>query len=154
MQHVRASITHSPTRLLFPYDFTPDAPSGAHTPSLLAPSALHAITRKQVVDVLLRLVRERTPVEARVVEIALEYIGKRWHASEGDVEVIARKLSEIVSDVSCVHLFRSSLLSGRGQRAQQKFRCRLHDPTSSLPTWPRFSASVECTPQLIADSPP
>lgn len=100
VNHVRVAITHTPTRLLFPYDLAADAPSGAHTPQVLAPSTLNAITRKQVVDVIVRLVRERAPIEARVIEIVLEYIGKKWHASEGDVECVARKLSEIVSDVS------------------------------------------------------
>lgn len=100
VNHARRAITHTPTRLLFPYDLATDAPSGAHTPPLLSPSTLSTITRKQVVDVILRLVRERAPIEARVLEIMLEYIGKKWQASEGDVEGVAKKLSEIVSDVS------------------------------------------------------
>lgn len=100
MDQVRVVITHNPTRLLFPYDLAADAASGAHTPPLLPPSSFNAITRKQVVDVLLRLVRDRVPIDARVQEITLEYIGRKWHATEGDVECIAKKLSEIVSDVS------------------------------------------------------
>lgn len=108
VNHVRVAITHTPTRLLFPYDLAADAPSGAHTPQVLAPSTLNAITRKQVVDVIVRLVRERAPIEARVIEIVLEYIGKKWHASEGDVECVARKLSEIVSDVSHTHAGQSN----------------------------------------------
>lgn len=89
---------------MFPYDLAADAPSGAHTPQIHShshsSSTLNAITRKQVVDVIVRLVRERGPIEARVVEVMLEYIGHKWNSSEGDVDIVAKKLFEIVSDVS------------------------------------------------------
>lgn len=121
VNHVRVAITHTPTRLLFPYDLAADAPSGAHTPQIHShshsASTLNAITRKQVVDVIVRLVRERGPIEARVVEVMLEYIGHKWHSSEGDVDIVAKKLFEIVSDVSSLCVL--SLTSPRSRPTSQ-----------------------------------
>jgi hypothetical protein len=95
-------------------DLTPPyiaAEVGIHVPpSLLPASTLLCISRKQVIDVLSRLSREQVVIDGKVhgvreqiIEICLEYIGKRWRAGLGGVEnvveAIARKLTEIEFEV-------------------------------------------------------
>ncbi len=94
---------HSPTRLLFPYALPAGAPAPPAPSSFIPPHAFPHLTRRQLVEAFVRLSRENIPpavMEARVHELALEYVGRRWRAESGVVESIARKLAEVELEVS------------------------------------------------------
>jgi len=76
----------------------------------LSASSLLNLSKKQVIDVLTKTSQERTDVEGeaqsireQVLELCLEYVGKRWRGGEGKderlVDSIARKLTEIEFEV-------------------------------------------------------
>ena len=101
--------------MLFPlvkFEYDPDFPDLAETvPSQLLPaSTLLNLSRNQVIDVLSKTSRERHVVHGdangfrqQVLEMCLEYIGKRWRGGERNdadlVDSIARKLTEIEFEV-------------------------------------------------------
>ncbi|WVQ75603.1 hypothetical protein IAR50_005231 [Cryptococcus sp. DSM 104548] len=86
-----------------PYFPTPEPPL---PPPLLPNSSLAALTRNQLIDALARLSKEDRMTSKRlhyeqelVLELCLEYIGRRWRSAEsvnGDVvDDISKKLTEV-----------------------------------------------------------
>ena len=118
---IRRCMATPPLHTLFPFVDVPSNPYFPVTtppapPPLLALSSLQDISRKQLIDVLTRfsreisLVREEDGVlnEALIVEVCLEYVGRRWR-ERGDkgyagFQEIAKKLSDIEFDVSTCEL--------------------------------------------------
>ena len=110
---------HSPSlSLAFPFSDTspPHYPgcTASPLPPLVPPSILPTVSRKQLVDGLVRLSR-RLAVHSLVVdewqetviELCLEYIGRRWQLALEKHETdilggIGLKLLEVEFDVSCL----------------------------------------------------
>ncbi|KAL7424450.1 hypothetical protein Q5752_000133 [Cryptotrichosporon argae] len=104
------ALIHPTTRLVLPFTTLPTNAYvfSAPLPSPLLPPAPLAITRKHLIDALARLSRETgvadgsaPKAEERVVEVCLEYAGKRWRCAGDDdiVEGIGRKLAEVEFEV-------------------------------------------------------
>nr|ODN81327.1 hypothetical protein L203_05579 [Cryptococcus depauperatus CBS 7841] len=84
--------------------------SPALPPPLLPNSFLAALTRNQLIDALARLSREDRLASRRlqyerelVLELCLEYIGRRWRSSEtlvGFADDVSRKLSEVEFEIN------------------------------------------------------
>jgi hypothetical protein len=78
-------------------------------PQLVPASTLLNLSRKQLVDILSKISRERSIAEGscaglreQVLEVVLEYIGRRWRRAEETedvVDLVARKLTEIEFEV-------------------------------------------------------
>ncbi|WOO81523.1 uncharacterized protein LOC62_03G005045 [Vanrija pseudolonga] len=102
---LRLALASTPVRLLFPYALAAGAPLTSFTPSVLVPAAFAHISRKQLIDALVRLSRDGgypATVEARTLELLLEYIGRRWRsavAGEDIVDGITKKLAEVEFEV-------------------------------------------------------
>lgn len=102
---LRLALVSTPVRLLFPYSLAAGAPLTSFTPSVLVPAAFAHLSRKQLIDALVRLSREGgypATVEARTLELLLEYIGRRWRfagAGEDIVDGITKKLAEVEFEV-------------------------------------------------------
>lgn len=100
---LRLAVIHSPTRLLFPFALPAGAPAPPSPNSFIPPHALPHLTRRQLAEAFVRLAREPeqpSVTEARVHELVLEYIGRRWRAESAVVESIARKLADVELEVS------------------------------------------------------
>lgn len=65
-------------------------------------STLPQLSRKQLLDALVWLARDRddAAVKAQVLELALEYIGRRWREEDRMFESVAKKLAEVEAEVS------------------------------------------------------
>ncbi|ORY31631.1 hypothetical protein BCR39DRAFT_526040 [Naematelia encephala] len=107
---IRACIRQSPLCVLFPFTRLPSSPyfTTSH-PRLSSPilplGSLSDITRKQLVDALVRLASFCSDYETTqelAFELCLEYIGRRWRGSvrsEDVVHGIGRKLAEAESEL-------------------------------------------------------
>ncbi|KAK4687654.1 hypothetical protein P7C73_g2461, partial [Tremellales sp. Uapishka_1] len=91
-----------PTRPHFPVQ-QPSLP-----PSLISPSAIDNLSRRQLIDTLVKLSKEKTFEETclreeLVLELCLEYVGRRWRTAvekgEDVVEAIGKKLTEILFEL-------------------------------------------------------
>lgn len=98
-------FTRLPANPYFP------APEPPLPPSLLPNSFLPALTRNQLIDALARLSKEERLIsktlhyeQELVLELCLEYIGRRWRSSEAVaenvVDDISRKLTKVEFEVS------------------------------------------------------
>lgn len=99
---VRLALNNVATGLLFPFALPANAPTADAAAYSLPPSTLAHLSRRQLVDALSRIAREREDgtTEARVLELVLEYVGRRWRSGDADViESIARKLVEVEAEV-------------------------------------------------------
>ena len=105
-----------PFSLFFPYAPITSIPSSSHglsslPPPLISSSYLATVSRKHLVDALVKLTRalansrhENDLWKRLVIELSLEYSGRRWRMAmekgeEDVVEGIGRKLLEIEFDV-------------------------------------------------------
>ncbi|KAL1410834.1 hypothetical protein Q8F55_001777 [Vanrija albida] len=103
---LRLALVSTPVHLLFPYSLGAGAPFTSFTPSVLVPAAFAHLSRKQLIDALVRLSRDGgypASVEARTLELVLEYVGRRWRlsaAGEDIVDGITKKLAEVEFEVT------------------------------------------------------
>jgi hypothetical protein len=115
-------LTSPTVSVFFPFLVLPSNPyfarcTIASPPSLLPADVLPHITRKQLIDALVTLSKARTlimqhqHIEKSVIELCLEYIGRRWRETGGRagernlVDLVAKKLIEVEFEVSNRHTF-------------------------------------------------
>jgi len=131
---IRLALFHNPVGLLFPFNVPAGTPQGRSLSTLPA-HALAGLSRRTFVDALFRLTREpdETLAKAQVLELTLEYIGRRWREGEDNIiDAISKKLADIEAEVSSLV---TALLTSACDSLRSHSCCHAYAPRLPVPVW-------------------